>query len=110
MVNLEELHQQSFNQVVTPYGVTFTLEDLARSFAGAGDRAISFFLSEEIRKLDPTAAITADQIRTWKNGVYREMLHSTDVQPKPGVLEYIEATARLTNKRAIALLTVFEER
>lgn len=109
LVNLEELHQQSFDQVVTPFGLSFTLEDLARSFAGVGDRAISVFLSEEIKKLDSTSGITADQIRNRKTEVYREMLHSSDVQPRPGVLEYIEATRRLSNNRVITSATVYED-
>lgn len=37
------------------------------------------------------------------------MLHSNDILPRPGVLEYIEATRRLSNNRVIASLTVYED-
>lgn len=110
LVNLEDFHQQSFDLVAISFGLglRFTPADLI-SFSGKGDRVISEFLCGEVRRLAPGIQIEPDEIRRQKTILYREVLHDTRIQPRSGVLDYMEEARRLTGSIVIASLTNYED-
>ena len=100
LVNLEPLHQISWQEVAERFGVLFGAEQHLQ-FAGAGDKAIS----EEIARLLSSHAVSAEQIREAKAKVYKDMLYTHEVAPREGVPEYLERARQYAGDLIIASLT-----
>jgi HAD superfamily hydrolase (TIGR01509 family) len=102
LMDNESWHQLAFEEVAKKLDVVFEYPEFNK-FVGAGDKAIS----EEIASLAGSMGRSVDsfEVRSLKNGVYRDILYSTDSHPRDGVPEYLEKARAVGGHLLIASLT-----
>lgn len=86
LVDLELLHQQAFEHVAGSLGVRFNYDDFLK-FIGAGELVIS----KAIADLIGGETIGHQEIRRAKQKIYNDLLHSQEIKPREGVIEYLDS-------------------
>lgn len=99
LVDLEDLHQKAFEDVASKLGATFGKQEF-HAFVGAGDNAISDAISRLLE-----GKIDGDTIRILKSAVYRDMLFSSRIEPRKGVLEYLDRARSVVTELLVVSLT-----